>query len=130
MVGHFPDITELLQFHGTISSTCLGKRQNSQKCIDWPVFITKPDPSGLRYISNTMGHMAGCYILAGRVTMLLLIVKKHICSISAQKLALFQSSQKEGFIDPYLPLSQGSDDPFMGGCRARRDQSSANGAIF
>jgi hypothetical protein len=47
--------------------------------------------------------MSSRHMLAGGVTMALLIIKKHICTIRLKKVTFGQTTQKQGFIDTDIP---------------------------
>ena len=61
-----------------------------------------------------MGHMAGSHMLTGCVTIVLLVIKKHIRPICLQELGFIHATQKQGFIETDLPGPERLDDPFMG----------------
>jgi hypothetical protein len=68
--------------------------------------------------------------VTGRIAAMdLLIVKEYIRSVCLQKLCFGQATQKNGFIDPHIPRSQGSDNPLVSRCRAGRHQRGPNGRV-
>ena len=73
-----------------------------------------------------MRYMTGRYMVPGRLTMALLIIKKHICIKRLQKLPFVQTAQKQGLIDSNIPCSQGPDDTLMSRCSPCSDQASTN----
>ena len=73
-----------------------------------------------------MRHVTGRHVTGRIAAMDLLIVKKYIRSVRLQKLCFGQATQKNGFIDPHIPRSQGSDNPLVSRCRAGRHQRGPN----
>jgi hypothetical protein len=57
----------------------------------------------------------------------LLIVKKHIRSIGGKEFSLVQTSQKNRFVDSYVPGPQRSYYPLVSRCGARRNKGGTNG---
>ena len=70
-------------------------------------------------------HMAGCIVAVH-----LLVVKTHISPIGPQELCFGQAAQKYRFIDTHVPRPQGSDDPLVSRCGARRHQRRTNGRML
>ena len=59
----------------------------------------------LATVGYTMGNMACRHMLGSGFTMSLLVIKEDIRTESTQKVALWQSPQKQTFIKSNVPLS-------------------------
>src|SRR5690554_4684909 len=73
--------------------------------------------------------MTGGHVLAGRVTVLTLIVEKHVCPVSLEKGTFGKTTQKQGLVDAHVPGAQRANDSLMSGCGTGRHQSRAYGAV-
>jgi len=57
-----------------------------------------------RLIRHTVGHMACGNVGRGGFAMLLLVIKKHIGTVGAEKLTLRSAPKEKGFVDANFPI--------------------------
>ncbi len=63
-----------------------------------------------------MGHMPCGDVLARRIAVPLLIIKKDISAKCPKKRAFLLSPEKDGLINSDAPCPEGSNDPLMSRC--------------
>ena len=66
----------------------------------------------------------------GALTVPLLVIEEQISAEGLQKLGLVQAAQKQGLVQPNIPLTQGTNHPLMGRGTARRHQRSADRTLL
>src|SRR5579859_8139431 len=73
-----------------------------------------------------MGYVAGGHVAGSRLHVALLVVEEDIGAKGLEELALGQSAEEQRLIDADVPGPESADHPFVGRCRTRRDQRSAD----
>ena len=56
-------------------------------------------------ISYAVGNMARCYMIAGRLTVPLLIIEEHICMKRLKKLSFLQASKEQRLVNSNIPCT-------------------------
>lgn len=75
-----------------------------------------------------MRNVACSYHFTRFFTVTGLIIEKHIGGERLKEGRLLQTAEKQRLVQTDVPFAQGANHPFMGGCRARRDQRRADRA--
>ena len=73
----------------------------------------------LPFVADTVGHMPGCYDLAGALAVTGLIVEKHVGGKGFEECRFGQTAEEQRLVEADIPLAQGADHPLMGRCRTR-----------
>ena len=74
-----------------------------------------------------MGDMPGGNVLTRRMAMRSLIIKEHVSTVRMQKIALVEATEKQGLVNPDIPVSKGEYDPLVRRRGAGGDQRRTDG---